>query len=848
MRNVSRLVFVFLIFCQGYAAGGIEYLEDYSSLSDEELYDEVQRRIFSYFIEEANPENGLVKDRAHNFNTPPNRDDIVSCASSGMGIAALCIGHKRGGINYDEAYERVVRVLESYYNARESDSLNPDGLVHYKGFFYHFTDMEGNRVWDSELSTIDTAILVSAALFAGEYFSDHGDDYPKELAEGIYERIDWKWMTNNNPGGILEWGWTPEGNFSEGLIGGFSEGILAYILGAGAPSESKRLDRRGWKNMYRPIESTKSLEYIFEKSLFTHQYPLLFIDFSGRRDDFACYTSNVYRATIHQRRYAHNRREEYDTYSKYSWGIGAADSLDPGGYYAYGLYDNDGTVALTNLAAAAHELPGAVADSLRYIYRNHSGDLWGKYGFSDSYNTEPSVVRRGSIWRSDDVVGVQQGAVLLAIENMRSGLVKDKVSRTDYIQNAFKRLGFNENRESTSPDRIGGFRVRLSGSRAYLSWRAPLKENEYVYFDDGLYDIRFSTVSSIDDPRHAPDHYLDYDILFSTSSWSKNPFDIVIDLKDYDTDLSSWPDETRFWIRASDGYFNWSEFSEAEQIEEDFIRTRIEACTDKVFIHSAINEEITLTLVNCKFDDLSKNDIRLKGDFREVKVESLDLLSEKEAKVEIAGEIKKDKGSGVLIIEEGGLLSSDSVLFEIEVTDNLLKNPSFEAGSRAGGTALGWEDSDSAQTEEWASRTGKWGYGFLGDLGDSARVKQRVNIFEGKRYEFSFWARRDDGNLKGDFFIMMDWLDENGDLIHVTSKTFTLCTDWKRKSISDVSPEGSREVRVSFGSEYFSISGQFCSVMFDDARLESRGNDSDQKIELQLPRTNRTFFSSQDKF
>ncbi len=825
LRVLPAFFVLFITLSAGnYADANIEYIEDLDSLSDEEFYEEIQKRIFSYFIREANPENGLVRDRAHNFNASPNRDDIVSCASSGMGIAALCIGHKRGWIDYDEAYERVVRVLESYYNARESDSVNNDGLVHYKGFFYHFTDMEGNREWDSELSTIDTAILVSAALFAGEYFSDHGDDYPKELAEGIYERIDWKWMTNNNPGGILEWGWTPEEGFDQGYIGSYSEGILAYIMGAGAPEKEKRLDDDGFRSMRRPRENSKSLEYIFEKSLFTHQYPQLFIDLSGRRDDYACYASNSFKATVHHRRYVHERADAYDTYSKYSWGLGAADSWD-GGYHAYGIRDHDGTVALSNLSAAVYELPCVAGNSLRYIYNKYETELWGKYGFSDSFNTDPSIendFNEYNMWRSNDVIGVQQGAVLVAIENHRSGLVNSALTEVVYVQDALERLGFREKKSGGSLDKADRFKAFISEDDVFLSWEAPYEGVDFTYVEDGIFEVRFSTDPSVNNPWESPDHYLDFDIIVSTSFGSGQGMHWRVSLDNNDAGIESWPDDTRFWIRFSDGFFNWSEFTGAEVVEEKHAGSSVSAEPDRVGINENFNRKFSVFLKNENFKEgLGRDDIELKGNFSNLAIESVSRVNSSEAEIEISGNLRMNLGMGAILFHPSGLQGDNPLTALVEVTENILRNPSFEKGSEGAGSTDFWDDSGGAQIEEWAARSGDWGYGLLGDEEDG-KVWQEAQVSGGKIYDFSLWGKRDSGILEGDFFMKLDWLDSSGDTIYISSVSFQMSDVWEEWELSAVSPKDAEKVEVSFGSDYFSITGDFYSAMFDDASLISR--------------------------
>ncbi len=540
-----------------------EPLPDISGLPDDDFYELIQKRILDYFLEESIPGAGLVKDRANNFGKCYS--DYASIAAAGMALGVFGAAESRGWLETGEAYERALRIVETYHSADENPDADAEGMVHWKGFFYHWSDLEGNPDPASEISTIDTAILVAGMLFAGEYFRDYDGGELLVLAEEVYERVDWVWMTNENPQGFLEWGWRPGRGFSEGIMGGFSEAVLAYILGAGAPDESRRLDDSGWNNMGRGRAATKSLEYIFEKQLFAHQYPLIFIDLAGRRDAHACYPANAYKATVHHRRYAHLNPSGMRTYSAYSWGLGGSDG--PYGYRGYGIGDDDGTVALSNLGAAAPELPRGTADSLRQIYTLYGEQLWGKYGFCDSYNTDPSVSEKFNLedmWRTEYAIGVQQGAVFLAIENLRSGLIRETTMRSEHIQDALGRLGFTENTAPPSPP--GNPEARIFGDQVLLTWTAPGNSSDTGSVTDGIYEARFG-FEYAGSPELLPEEYLDHDIIRNASFNPGESQEMSFSLREeYSCLLMDYTD-AGFWIRAADDTFNFSPFARAEVIE-----------------------------------------------------------------------------------------------------------------------------------------------------------------------------------------------------------------------------------------------------------------------------------------
>ncbi len=512
LRAVAKNMFGYENEMEEIAGLSVNHYPEISSLSDEELMELIQKQIFWYFWTQVNPDRGIIQDRSRNFEW--DNHGYTSVAASGMGLAAICIAHKREWISFNDAYSRVMNILDSYYNAAESSEPDTPILAHNKGFFYHWTDFGGGRMPNSELSTIDTSLFVAGAIFAGEYFARHGYNNPYTIANEIYRRIDWKWM--KSPEGYLYWGWTPEGGFDQGKISGYSEGILAYILAAGAPDPAKRIGSSGWSSLTRPPGKYRGLEYIYEQALFAHQYTHLFVDLHEKRDDFACYAAESYKAAVHHHRYAWDNRNLYETYGKYSWGFGGADGPD-GNYHHYGIDNNDGTVSLSNLLTSIFFTPVQALDSIRFLYENHKESLWGKYTFSDSYNTDPSwsaYFNEEDMWRSRDAVGVQQGAVFAAIENKRSGIISELFSASSHAERALSSLNFRA--ESSPPDKIQNLNSKDENGNITLSWTAPSNFGHPGDITDGIYEIRFSTEAAAD-WEDSPYCYLEYETIFSTA-------------------------------------------------------------------------------------------------------------------------------------------------------------------------------------------------------------------------------------------------------------------------------------------------------------------------------------------
>ncbi|MFH1540795.1 MAG: glucoamylase family protein [Elusimicrobiota bacterium] len=519
----------------------VKHYPDITTMTDDQLLDLIQKQIFWYYWVESNPDKGIVQDRTKNFTS--DTYGYTSVAATGLGLVNICIAHSRGWINFTDAYNRIYTILSAYFNAPESSEAGSPMLVRYKGFYYHYTNFGGARVSGSELSTIDSSIFLSGALFAGKYFKNYGYNAPWDFADQMYRRVDWNWMLNGN--NLLDWGWTPEGGFNQTEMGNYSECILAYMLGVGSPESVKKLpNANGWNSLTRAPATYNDISYIFEKSLFTHQYPQLFIDLQGKKDAYDCYATNTFEATIHQHKYAYDNRTLYSTYNENSWGLGGSDGS--GGYHAYGIGDHDGTVAISNLLTAITERPTQVISAMRYLYGNYKNNIWGKYTFCDSYNTV------GGMWRTPDVVGVQQGAALIAIENKRSNLVKNTFSNLTYIQNAFTILGFNN--DITSPGKITDLSAQTTNGNVKLIWTATGDDGTTGNISNGMYEIKFSTVAT-DTWDTAPNKYLDYGIIWSTN---------VVAGSNQSRIISNLPGNKMyyFWLKLCDDSFNWSPSSD----------------------------------------------------------------------------------------------------------------------------------------------------------------------------------------------------------------------------------------------------------------------------------------------
>ncbi len=436
-------------------------------MTDEEFLDMVEEETFWFFWNEANPDNGLIQDRARNFTS-----DIYnhsSIASVGFGLTAICVAHSRGWISYNEAYGRILKTLKTFR----------DGPVENEhGFFYHWLNMDtGARYGGCEVSSIDTTILLAGALFAGQYFK--GTEI-ETVADELYRAADWQWMSNGTK--FVNMSWTPETGFGGSYWDSFNEGVLLDVLAIGSPTHPKNTDC--WTDMTRPNGTYAGYNLIYcwpNNPLFVHQYPHIWVDF--RRKEYAgtdCF-ENSRKATLANRQFCidyHDDTENdgddyYATYSSECWGLTAGDDPD-GGYTAYGAepgggLNDDGTVQPAASAGSIIFAPEESIEALKYMYDNYKSDIWGKYGFCDGFNLD-----RSPDWRSDDAIGISQGAIMLAIENHRTGMVWDIFMQSPYVTDALNKMGFSDTGDNTRPEKINlKTEAGSNTGEVVLEWTAP---------------------------------------------------------------------------------------------------------------------------------------------------------------------------------------------------------------------------------------------------------------------------------------------------------------------------------------------------------------------------------------
>ena len=390
------------------------------ALTNEQFLDEWAKRSFLFLWEQADPATGLVADRAPADGS--RQTDVASIASVGFALSGIVVADDRGWITSDDAYERVLTTLRFLH----------DDMPHVRGFYYHFVDIHtGERVWECELSSVDTALLMAGVLTAGEYYA--GTE-AADLAERLYERIDWPWMLNG--GRTLSLGWKPESGFIPYYWENYSEHLILQLLGLGSPTHP--LPPETWHAWRRsPLVQYDGMSFLSHPPLFVHQFSHAWVDFRGLRDDYADYWYNSVLATRAQRRMAISMRDKFPHYGENLWGITSSDSEY--GYTAWGGPEPsehvNGTVVPCAAAGSIPFLPEKSIAAVRHMYETYGEQIWQKYGLVDAFNPHTG-------WAAKDVIGIDVGITLLMIENHRSGLVWNTFMKSPHIQRAMKIANF----------------------------------------------------------------------------------------------------------------------------------------------------------------------------------------------------------------------------------------------------------------------------------------------------------------------------------------------------------------------------------------------------------------------
>lgn len=417
--------------------------------------DTLQVRTLKFFLETTDIETGLTPDR---WPTPAPS----SIAAVGFALTAYPIAVEHNLIGRDQAVQRVVNTLKYFWQLPQNDqSLETSG---YKGFFYHFLNIDtGTRAWNCELSTIDTALLLAGVLFCQTYFdrTDVEEQKIRSLADSLYRRVDWRWAMADRPG--ITTAWHPEQGFSKYIWDGYDEAMILYILALASPTHP--VPESTWKVWTSPYIWAEyyGLEFVSFGPLFGHQFSHCWIDFQDILDAYMAgkgidYFENSRRATYSQQAYARDNPNKWRDYSEHIWGFTACDGPADTSfivdsqqrqfwtYYARGVsFDwvgDDGTIAPYAAGASVAFAPEICVPALKTMRAKYDTLVWQQYGFIDAFNPSFITPKTPTGWFDHDYIGIDQGPMLIMIENLRNGFVWNLMKQNPYIVNGLRKAGF----------------------------------------------------------------------------------------------------------------------------------------------------------------------------------------------------------------------------------------------------------------------------------------------------------------------------------------------------------------------------------------------------------------------
>ena len=431
--------------------------------------EELERRTFNYFWELADTNNFQIPDRYPTLT-------FSSIAATGFGLSAYIVGVEKKYVTREEAANRTLNTLKVLWNLPQGPGK--ENISGYRGLFYHFLTLDKvTRYKNVELSTIDSGLLMAGVLSSMSYF-DGDNETEKAIratADSLYRRVEWDWMMNDS--NSMSMGWHPEavsvplnqsGTYAQhGFIDnewkGYNEAMVLLIMAIGSPTHP--IKSEAWKQWCSTYTWTnfEGQENVQFDPLFGHQYSHVWIDFRGIQDDYMRekgidYFENSRRATLSNRAYCIRNPKGAIGYGENCWGLTACDgpastTMQVNGkdwkffdYRARGACSiqivDDGTIAPTAAGGSYAYTPELSEAALKNMWTTYFPDLIGEYGFKDAFNLTYVTDKTPKGWFDVDYLGIDQGPILLMMENHRTGVIWNVMKKNPYIVAGLKKAGF----------------------------------------------------------------------------------------------------------------------------------------------------------------------------------------------------------------------------------------------------------------------------------------------------------------------------------------------------------------------------------------------------------------------
>lgn len=411
-------------------------------LSDDELLDVVQKQTFQYFWDGAEPTSGAGRERFHVDNVYPENDkSTVATGATGFGLMALLSGIDRGYVTKEEGLARLNKVLDFLAKADRFHGAWPHWLYGETGKVRPF----GQK--DNGGDLVETSFVAQALICIDAYYKN-GSSAEKALAkkaDELWRGIDFNWYRNGNQN-VLYWHWSPEYKWEMNFpVKGYNECLIMYVLAASSPTHTVPAEvyHQGWaqngdiKANFKVYGHPFTMNYQGQKNnvgpLFWAHYSYLGLNPKGLKDRYVNYWENNVNHTLAIHDYCVANPKQFKGYGENNWGLTASYSVK--GYAAHNPQEDFGVISPTAAISSIPYTPKESMKVIRHLYEDLGDKVWGKYGFYDAFSETDN-------WYPKRYLGIDQGPMVVMIENHRSGLLWKLFMSNADVQKGLLKLGF----------------------------------------------------------------------------------------------------------------------------------------------------------------------------------------------------------------------------------------------------------------------------------------------------------------------------------------------------------------------------------------------------------------------
>ncbi len=479
-------------------------------MSDEEFLDMTQRATFRYFWDYAHPVSGLARERLGSGET-------VTIGGSGFGVMALLVGAERGFKSRDLVAKRILKILNFLVNQADR----------FHGAFPHWMNGSTGQVipfsqYDDGGDLVETAFLIQGLLAARQYFDgqDSAETQIRNLITQIWQQVEWNWYRRYSASNILYWHWSPNYGWQMNhQILGPNECMIVYLLAIASPTYPMPVSsfRYGWASQPYYVNGRTFYGYKiyvgwdYGGPLFFSHYSFLGFDPRNKKDMFCNYFVNNRNITLIHKAYCTANPNGWTGYNENCWGLTASD--DPTGYRVHEPTNDNGTISPTAALSSMPYTPNESIEVLKHFYRNYYTGLWGEYGFKDAFNPTQN-------WFANSYLAIDQGPIIVMIENHRSGLLWNKFMANPEIQPMLDAIGFVPDSTTSIEDEnidLTDFELYQNYPNPFnpttkISWQLPVSSWQTLkiydvlgrevatlvdeYKEAGRYEIEFNSVET----------------------------------------------------------------------------------------------------------------------------------------------------------------------------------------------------------------------------------------------------------------------------------------------------------------------------------------------------------------